>query len=206
WGVRRAIIAGRSAGGLGALELAATGKISQATLVYAAEPVGCQTFANGDGKRSYNQYLKLQKRLMAGDSKLPEGQRYFIHPRNDAKELPLRAQASRIASMVLLNVAEAYYNESHWGQDVVADYATAISARGVPVHIDFADISMVLPADHAQKSSYLDRLSNGAHRESGVSTREQPGTMHRSFDNRDFFARCLAAAVQQRTGIELPNA
>lgn len=206
WKVKRVVIAGRSAGGLAALELAQTEGIANATFVYAADPVGCFAISPVEGKRHYLAYLAHQKRLMKADAKLPADQREFIHPTSDAWQLPLRTQLGRWATMGTLLRTDVYYNRGHWNQNLVADYLSDLARRhGLPTHVDFAEVSLVLPPDETARKAYLDQIGTieaGAPMHN-LSMEVVPGTTHNSFDNRTFMSERLEATLYTHTGVEL---
>jgi len=187
------LLAGRSAAGLSILELALTEGISNARLVYAAEPVGSYALSAAAGKARFAAYQVEQKALLAADDALEA--RTLVHPNDDARNLPLPARLKRMAAMVPLFLRDRALNTEHWAKALVPDYLTKIASAGLPARVEFAEHSLVLPDAAAERQQTLeDMLATAANSNGLLVVETVPGTTHASFDNRDFFGDRLQAA------------
>lgn len=202
-GVKRVIIAGRSAGGLGALELALTEGISDMRFVYTAEPASCYRVPAHIGIQRYGEYGKRQRAALSDDARLSDSE--LVHPMHDAKALPPLTQAARYAAWLPQFLADKRYNREHWNRCLVPAYVAELShGMRIPVHVDFAETSLVLPADtaaYADVQSCLYRIRQNS--DGRFSSEVVPHTVHASFDNRQFMAHRLSDMALEHAGLEL---
>ncbi|HET8709072.1 MAG TPA: hypothetical protein VFL85_02195 [Candidatus Saccharimonadales bacterium] len=207
--LKHMIIAGRSAGGLGALELAQTNIIHHTDFVYAAEPIGCVSIPVREGYKWFRQYDAEQRRWLSEDEARAalSGRLQLVHPPNDLAALPPWQRLQRlIASGVLFFMVDRYYNRWHWSQPLVSDYLSRLTLQHhIRTHVDFAAHSLVLPEQRNAVPEFMQSLAEVIQQNPRLlSLNIVDGTTHASFNNRSFFARRLQRAVARQTRLRLP--
>ena len=182
-GVKRLVVAGRSAGATGALALTAAENLALEG-VYAAEPVGMYDTTVSQGRRDYADYLRRQKELLefrSDDTSL-------VRPHGSG--VSGFGVVSRAVDIGLSTVSDHYHNAGVWSQSIAFSAAHYIAGEmpQVDLQLDFAALSMSGP------QKMIDRLRCGLSAERAAvanmpdaSVTQVPDTVHASFDNRDFF-------------------
>lgn len=179
-GIKRTIIVGRSAGGLGALALTRTETIASEDGLFVAEPVGCEPMGTAEGARRFKEYGAHQKTLQESG---------VIKPDNGT--LPKREAIPRVISIVPAFFYDKYHNKYIWATDAAIQYLQDIATRqSIDVVAEFAEHSLV-----AAPEIYAERLSklNGL-RENFV-VRQSMNTSHASYDDHRFMTSLLAPIV-----------
>jgi pimeloyl-ACP methyl ester carboxylesterase len=190
-GIKKLIAAGRSAGGLGALALARSEMVTSLVAVFTAEPVGCEDMPLKEGTKRYSEYLKSQKELLdaATDDEL-------------VKPLPpglaLFPAISRLISIPPAMLVDRFHNQRIFASDAALEYAAYIAERLtlVDTTLEFAEHSMVATNEVYDRDirplSEL-RAENGAPFE----VKKPSGTVHASFDNRDYMSKVIAPTIDR---------
>ena len=190
----RLIVVGRSAGALAALAVARDGHIAGVPIstVYAAEPPGSRATTVADGFRGWKEYKKREAEKIADVNGHPELER--PEP-TDARGV---AYLHRTLAMVPHFLNDKRANQQVWAKLVVPAIIDS-TAPGPTIKIDYAIESMVLSENVFARILYLDRVRHKLLGRGDLSSVEEvPHTVHRSFDNRRFFAKRLASVIDSK--------
>lgn len=176
-GVERALIMGRSAGGLGALALTAANVVTSQVAVYAAEPVGCKQQTVANGRRWYGLYRDIERKIQNTEPDV-------VRPRPPG--LGPLASLGRLASMARDNATDRFHSGKVWASDAATSYMQTIAEAqpAIDMTVDFAGFSMMVD------NKGYDQLNSGlADIRPGIHLERVPHTTHASFDNREFIAK-----------------
>jgi hypothetical protein len=193
-GIKRVVIAGRSAGGLGAMALTCT-ELLPTSHLYAAEPVGWFSPTLPDGRNLYRSYNKAQKLRFNMDN----SQMQYIHP--DPPDVKGWERLRRLASIPLLFEIDSFHNEELWASPIAVSLALYIGKNltSVDTTIVFAEKSLVASQetiDYAMKVLPQIRKSGQPFVIDQLSY-----TQHASFDKRSFMAKRLEPAVHEAMAV-----
>lgn len=186
-GIKKVILAGRSAAGLGVLELACT-KTLPTACIYGAEPVASYSHDTKDALAYTRRYKKTEKAWV--DSHPDPDERI-----NNAKFLPLAARAGRFFSMATLMRTDVYYNRERWCRPEtlarVEELLNSEETQNVKTFLEFAEHSYTAPNPAILEpfnqlvSQHPNQLSVGI----------VPDTYHCTFDRMTVFASRLRPVV-----------
>ena len=187
-GVKRTLLTGRSAGGLGALALTRSETISSQRSVFAADPVACEQMSVKSGSKRFRDYNKLQRQIQEDTQ-------------DDClvKPLPPELNGSqriyRAANMIPAFLYDKYHNKRIWASAATLEYAKhiALFQTRIAATIEFAERSLtVTELIYNEQVRDIQLLrTNGAQFE----IRRSENTTHASYDNREFMTRLLLPAV-----------
>lgn len=191
-GITKLIAAGRSAGGLGALALARSETVGSLSAVFAAEPVGCEQMPLSDGKKRYSDYLKEQKELLANAADeelvkpLPPG-------------LPLFPAIGRLLSIPPAMFIDKFHNQRLFASDVALQYAEYIAEHmgSVDTTLMFAEHSMVASPEVYDREIFPVFVSRESTAPTRFTTKKPNGTVHASFDNRDYMSQVIEPTIER---------
>ncbi len=185
----RIIIAGRSAGGLGALALACTEQLSSVSYIYAAEPVGWSTISISDGQTHFRNYLKIQKQLLADDHE------ELVHP--EPTDLQGAAKLQRLLKIPVLFWIDQLHNQAVWSQPIAYECATKVASELTELDTTIAFAAHSLVASQGIIDTQKDRLPRLRKDGQPFVVEQIHGTVHASFDRRSFFAQQLSPVVSR---------
>lgn len=199
-GLQSVVLAGHSAGGLGALGLTWAEGIGCQRGVYASEPPGCMSLTVRDGVRqlyTYNKWQSAWQKLLDVEGRTDE----IVTP---LKSSLGRWQAiSRFASMTVHSALDIYHM-----RNIAVTPAAAILAAGIAESrpdiaavIEFADESCAAPGQIFERLEVELPLRREAGNAPFIVQRAQAGpnvgTTHASYDNTRFFAEHISRAIMQ---------
>jgi pimeloyl-ACP methyl ester carboxylesterase len=189
-GITKLITAGRSAGGLGALALARSETVSSLSAVFAAEPVACEQLPLKEGAKRYSDYLKQQKEILE-DSNSEE----LVRPLSPG--LSLLPAIGRLISIPPAMLIDRFHNRKLFASNAARQYATYIAKnlRLVDTTLVFAEHSMVAAPEvyEGDMLPIADLRTDGA----GFEVKKTKGTVHASFDNRDYMNKVIEPTITQ---------
>lgn len=186
-------VTGRSAGGLAALAVAASG-ILPVHGVYVAEPAGMKNAKPLGALRYFQNYQGVQSVL----NKNPEIFPRLVRPQKSDAEG--KDKLLRSVLMPVLFAGDAVSHERLWCSDSGMQYASVIATTmaEISVQIDIAELSLVAPDDDTVeklRSLSKSRSEQNLGRPFGVEI--VPDTTHSSFDNREFFNERLLRFLEK---------
>lgn len=188
-GLQEVILAGRSAGGLGALALAYTETLP-ATQLYAAETVAWEAVPSREGRTRYRQYNKNQKHMLRNDSA-----NHLIHP--EKPDVRGKAALRRLVTMPLLARSDMYHHEEVWTKPHALQLSLSIAAHllDLGVNLEFAEHSLALTPSIWERLRALPDLRASRGGSKPFRVERVPHTVHASFDRRSFFATRLRPSI-----------
>lgn len=189
--IKKVTLLARSAGTLGAFVLAATDKLPVCSM-YCADGVAWKQRSVAQGKHDYQELMELQEALLKGD----EGVNEFVHPHG-----PQIGQVDRLKR--LLSIPRCHYAEWNsydvWASDtglrllmrLTGNAANPTQTRPA-IWLDIPQVGLTDEHD----LFHLQTAAPNAH----IQRVDVPRTVHASFDNREFFARCAKPAISHLLG------
>lgn len=187
-GLKRLIIAGRSAGGLGALALARSETISDAQYVFAAEPAGCKAVSKKEGIQMFKDYGVFQKHLQQERSDI------LVPPHSN---LPRLQATIRIGSIVKNILYDRFHNSAIWASDAAVAFSRHLAEHqpNIATTVSFAEYSLVTNDQtyHQELAPIATLRTSG----SPFIINRIPATTHASFDDRNFFASLVKPIAEQ---------
>ncbi len=190
-GLKRLVIAGRSAGALGALALVRSESISTEQYLFAAEPPGCKTVDLEQGMRAFKEYNTLQKQLQQEEKGI------LVPPRS---ALPQPQATVRLAAIVKNVLYDRFHNSAIWASDATVEIGRYIAKHQphIAATMSFAEHSLVTD----EQTYYKNLLPIAELRTSGSPfvVDRIPRTTHASFDDRKFFAGLVRPMAERAIG------
>jgi len=189
-GIEGTVVAGRSAGGVGAIVMAAVCRdILSPWGVHAQEPVGWRAVELTQGKKMYEDYGALQDRLLEENPDLE---------RPEPNEL-VGLEAARRRWTIKLHRLLDYTNSRHAFALPYSLAGALYIARAQPetyLDVRFAETSLAGdPLSIAKVGRLLQQARPDAGGGAPIHVETVPNTVHTSFDRRNFSAGHLAEAV-----------
>lgn len=180
-GAERSLVMGRSAAGVAALALTASGVIESQKSVFVAEPISCEQLDLNEAKRLFGEYGPIQQKLQDDN---PE----IIRSGEDG--LPLNKRLSRLVHMAIDFYFDQFHNQYIFASDTSVQYMKQIAEMRTDIEavIEFAEHSLVANPDVlAAIKTVESKRTVGA----DFIVRQSSNTTHASYDNRDYMSSVL---------------